>query len=168
MTSNGNGAKPPSINPEDWPDNLPPCLIHVDAEGRFWHLGSEMVNEGINRLLTDHAYLDEKGRYVIELKGQRCFVDVEDTLFVVTRVQQASADGETRLKITLNDGSEEELNPEALIQNKENVLYTEVKGGRFPARFLRRSYYQLAEYIDELDGEFVLPVNGRMWPIRFE
>jgi hypothetical protein len=155
--------KPASLDPKEWPDELPPCLIYVDKEGRLWHYNAEMTHEGINRLLTDHVELDEKGRYVISFRGQRCFVDVEDTLFVITRVDHLPAGNgalET-FRITLNDRSEEELDPATLSLSAENVLYTRVKSGRFPARFLRKSYYQLADYIVEKDGAFFLPLRGR-------
>ena len=36
------------------------------------------------------------------------------------------------------------------------MLYTRVKDGRYPARFLRPAYYQLAPAIAERDGRFVL------------
>jgi len=152
-----------SMNPQDWPDNLPPCLIYVDKEGKLWHQGAEMIHEGINRLLTDHVELDDKGRYVISFRGQRCFVDVEDTLFVIIRVdhQPAGNGSEETFKVTLNDRSEETLDPASLNLSSENVLYAQVKSGRFPARFLRKSYYQLAEYVEEKDGAFYLPVSGR-------
>lgn len=159
--------KLPGLNPDDWPDGLPPCLIRVDKEGRFWHFDAEMTHEGINRLLMDHVDLDEKGRYVIHFRGQRCFVEVEDTFFVIVRIDHrpGEAEGPEAFLATLNDGAMEELDPSGLTLGEENVLYARVKNGRFPARFLRRSYYQIAEYIEEHDGRFFLPVNGRRHPI---
>lgn len=157
----------PDMDPKSWPDNLPPCLIHVDKEGRMWHLGAEMIHQGINRLLMEHIELDEKGRYVISLHGQRCFVEVEDTFFVITRLDYRPAKDsrpETFL-VTLNDEDQEELDPSTLSQGKDNVLYAQVKDKRFPARFLRRSYYQLAEHIVEKDGCFFLPCQGHEYPI---
>jgi len=156
-----------SPRPEDWPDHLPPCLIHVDKEGRFWHLGAEMIHQGINRLIMDHVELDEKGRYIINFRGERCFVEVEDTFFVINQVvyRPAGQEGPEAFILTLNDRTEEELDPTTLRQNRDNVLYAKVKSGRFPARFLRPGYYQLAEYVLERDGRFFLPVAGHEYLI---
>ncbi|MEW6266113.1 MAG: hypothetical protein AB1641_23815 [Thermodesulfobacteriota bacterium] len=155
-----------NTDPGPWPDDLPPCLIHVDKDGRLWHLGAEMINLGINRLLLEHVDLDEKGRYVIDYQGQRCFIEVEDTLFVVARVDAlGEEDGASPWLITLNDGTTEQLDPTTLTQSPDNVLYARVKNGRFPARFLRPSYYQLAERVKEKDGHLVLTVAGRDYPV---
>ncbi|MBW1710363.1 MAG: DUF1285 domain-containing protein [Deltaproteobacteria bacterium] len=161
-------TKTVSMNPADWPDNLPPCLIYVDKEGCMWHNGAAMIHEGINRLLTDHVELDEKHRYVINFQGQRCFVEVEDTLFVIVRFDHKPAEKDSPEKhlITLNDGSQEELDPSTLTIGSENVLYAHVKSGRFPARFLRRAYYQMAEYVVERGGSFVLPYRGVDYAIQ--
>ncbi len=148
-------------------DDLPPCLIRVDKEGRMWHLGAEMTNEGINRLLMGQVELDPLGRYVITLGGDRCVVEVEDTFFVISRFDFLPAQGglPEAAVVHLNDGSREELDPATLRLGPGNVLYATVKGGRFPARFLRKSYYQLAGHVIERDGEYVLPYRGRDYPI---
>ena len=141
-------------------DGIPPCLIKVDKEGRMWHLGAEMIHDGINQLLRQHVELDDQGRYIIEYRGQRCYVEVEDTFFVINRVDRPNGEN-GEVKITLNDGSEENLNAGSITAGTDNVLYAQVKNGRFPARFLRKSYYQLAEWIVEEEGRFLLKVNGQ-------
>lgn len=156
-----------SPNPDDWPDGIPPCLIGVDKEGRFWHYGAEMIHEGINRMLMDHVELDQKGRYIIDFNNQRCFVEVEDTFYVITSTDYKT-DGRENIEhftLILNDGSREELDPATLYIGPDNVLYTKVKQGRFPARFLRPAYYQLAERVLEKDGLFILPFNGLEYPL---
>jgi len=159
-------SEPLNIDPASWPDGLPPCLIRVDVEGRFWHQGAEMVHAGINKLLMDHVDLDEKGRYVITFAGQRCFVEVEDTFFVVVRAERVALDdGKARYRLTLNDGGHEWLAPATLRQSPENILYARVREGRFPARFLRPAYYQLAEHVEERNGAYMLKVEGRGFPI---
>lgn len=156
-----------SKNPEDWPDGLPPCLIHVDKEGQLFHYNAPMTHKGINRLLTDHVELDDKGRYVIDFNNQRCFVDVADTFFVIARftyVKGTDNDPE-KYMIILNDETAEELDPSTLSISEENIMYTKVKVGRFPARFLRPAYYQLAEEIQEKDDKFVLIYRGKEYPV---
>lgn len=145
------------------PDDLPPCLIKIDKEGRMFHQGAEMIHQDINSLLLENLSLDAQGRFVIEFKGQRCFVEVEDTPLVVRRVSLQKDGG---FSLSLSDGSVEELNPHWLWISEENVLYTRVRGGSLPARFLRPAYYQLAEHIQETDSGFALLTSGQLWPIK--
>ena len=150
--------------------DLPPCLIHVDKEGRLWHQGREMIHEGINRLLMAHVELDDRGRYIIDFNDQQCYVEVEDTFFVITRVDPIGQ-GDHRLKgllVGLNDGSEETLVPDTLEQSEANILYAKVKEGRFPARFLRPAYYQLAEYLEEKNGKIILALDGEEYVLALK
>jgi hypothetical protein len=65
--------------------------------------------------------------------------------------------------LRLIDNSEEDLVPETLSVGDEHVPYCKVKGGRFPARFSRAGYYQLAPYIheDKQEGKYFLLLNDR-------
>jgi len=145
-------------------EDLPPCLIFIDQEGRLWHQGAEMIHAGINSLLLEHLSLDERGRYVIDYRGQRCQVEVEDTAIVVGRVS-LSADGES-LTLSLSDGTREALDPKLLWVAEDNAVYTRVREGRLPSRFLRQAYYQLAEHIQESENGFALSLGGRLYPLR--
>jgi hypothetical protein len=145
-------------------NDLPPCLISIDKDGRWYHKGAEMIHREIIRLFYDNMELDSRGRYVIEWRGQRCYVDVEDTAFVVRRVtyqEKGDKNGNERFVLSLSDGTKEELVPDALYVGRDNVLYCTVKNRTFPARFMRAAYYQLAEYVEEENGKYYLPLNGR-------
>jgi hypothetical protein len=148
--------------------DMPPCFILVDREGRWFHKGAEMVRREIIRFFYDHLEVDALGRYVIHLGGERCYLDVEDTPFVVQRVQFQESGGRETFLLSLNDDTREVLHPESLCVGDENVLYCKVKEGRFVARFHRPAYYQLAEFVEEEDGKFYLPLNGRKHLIRHE
>lgn len=137
----------------------------------MWHQGAEMIHTGINRLLTDHVELNPSGRYIIRFKGQECFVEVEDTLFVINRVQAPDPESLSppdRLVITLNDGTSEDLDPATLRQNRDHVMYATVKSGRFPARFLRSGYYQLAEHVIETQNGFGVNLASGLYTIAME
>jgi hypothetical protein len=143
-------------------DDIPPCLIRIDREGRWFHKGLEMLRRDFVRFFYEHMEMDSRGRYVIRLSNQTCYLDVEDTAFVVRRVVLDSAEeGEERLLMRLSDDTEEALNPETLHVGEENVLYCRVKDGRFPARFLRAAYYQLTERLEEEGGEYVISLGGK-------
>jgi hypothetical protein len=149
-------------------DPIPPCLIFIDKEGRWYHQGAEMIRREFIRLFYQNMELDSEGRYLINWADTRCYVDVEDTAFVVTRVsfEEGSRRQTTRFQVSLSDDTKEALGPETLWIGKDHVLYCRVKSGAFPARFKRAAYYQLAEYIQEEGGVYFLPLNGRRYTLR--
>ena len=148
-------------------NDLPPCMIFIDKEGRWYHEGAEMIHRDFIRLFYKNMELDSEGRYVINWDGKRCRVDVEDTAFVVRRVMYQDGDraGNARFVLSLSDDTEEDLIPDTIFIGEENVLYCRVKNRSFPARFNRAAYYQLAEYIEEENDSYYLPLNGKKYGI---
>lgn len=149
-------------------NDLPPCLIYIDKEGYWHHEGVEMIRRDFIRLFYENMEMDSQGRYVIIWGGKRCYVDVEDTAFVVwkMRYQDAAEGRKARFILFLNDDSFEDLMPESLYVGKDNVLYCRVKNSGFPARFNRAAYYQLATYMVEENEAFYLPLNGINYKIK--
>jgi hypothetical protein len=143
-------------------EDIPPCEIFIDKEGRWFHNGAEIVRRDIIRLFYANMQRDSWGRYVLHWHGSACSVEVEDTAFVVRR-----ADGEeSAFSLHLSDDSVEKLSPKTLSVGRENVLYCMVKDGRFPARFTRAAYYQLADHIEEEEGGgFFLRLGENKHPI---
>jgi hypothetical protein len=149
--------------------NLPPCLIFIDKEGRWFHKGAEMVHREFIQLFYEHMERDASGRYIISMGGDRCYLEVEDTPFVIRQVRfHEGAEGESpsRCMLSLSDDTREILRPDTLFIGAENVLYAKVKEGAFPARFLRPAYYQLAQHIVEEDGSYVLPLEDKKYVIQ--
>lgn len=151
-------------------DELPPCLIFIDKEGHWHHKGVEMIRRDFIRLFYENMEMDPQGRYVINWGGKRCYVDVEDTAFVVrnTVYQDATEYTDARVILFLSDDSQEDLAPETLYVGEGNVLYCRVKDTAFPARFNRAAYYRLAAHIEEEDNAFYLPLNGKKYEIAGE
>ena len=145
--------------------SLPPCLIFIDKEGHWYHEGAEMIHREFIQLFYQNMELDSLGRYVINWKRERCYVEVEDTAFVVRRVlyQEGNQGQNSRLILYLSDDTKEELIPDTIFIGEGNVLYCKVKNRTFPARFNRDSYYQLAQYIEEEEGTYYLPLNGKRY-----
>jgi hypothetical protein len=148
-------------------NNLPPCLIFIDKEGHWYHEGTEMIHREFIQLFYQNLELDSLGRYVINWKKERCYVEVEDTAFVVRRVlyQEGNQGQNSRLILYLSDDTKEELIPDTIFIGEGNVLYCKVKNRTFPARFNRDSYYQLAQYIEEEEGTYYLPLNGKRYNV---
>lgn len=152
---------------ENRAEDLPPCLILIDKDGRWYHKGAEMIHREFIRLFYQNMLVSPDGNYIIDWNGQRCLVDVEDTAFVVWSVSasKGKGSGNDAFVIGLSDDTKEFLRPETLRVGKDNVLYCDVKDLAFPARFNRASYYQLAEFIEEEHGTFYLPLNGNRYGI---
>ena len=152
---------------EDEMEKISPCLIHIDKEGRWFHKGAEMIHRDFIRLFYENMELTAQGQYIIHWNEKSCYVDVEDTAYVVRRVVHIT-EKEGRDEgylLYLSDDLKEELEPDTLSVGKENVLYCKVKNNAFPARFTRAAYYQLARFIVERDGIFYLPLNDLSYPI---
>jgi hypothetical protein len=146
-------------------NDIPPCLIYIDKEGRWFYKGAEMIHREFIRLFYQHMEIDSQGRYIIDWGGSRCFVEVEDTPFVVRRtllenLEQAS---DSRFILFLSDDTQEDLAPDTLLIGNDNVLYCKVKNRAFPARFDRAAYYQLTEHLEEENDEFYIPLNGEKY-----
>lgn len=144
-------------------DEIPPCSIRIDKDGTWYHRGAEMIHRPFIRLFYENLTQDEEGRYIIAWRGERCYLEVEDTPFVVRTVfHRREAGGQERIILCLTDDSEEALAPGTLFVGRENVLYCRVRTGTFRARFSRPAYYELARHIVEKDLGYALALNGKL------
>ena len=77
-------------------------------------------------------------------------------------------DGQVQIDILLNDDSCEKLEMNSLHIGRDNVLYCRVKEGKFTARFSRKSYYQLAEFIEQSENgnHYFINLNGEKYIIN--
>jgi uncharacterized protein len=151
------------------PEPLPPCMIFVGKEGKWFHEGAEIIHRPIFLWLIQSLEVDDQGRYLVHLNNQKCLLEVEDTPLVILGVDrtQSGPEENEEILLTLNDERQEVLNPQTVWLSRENVLYGLVKGGRIPARFLRSAYYQIARHIEEDEsGGFFLSLNRQKFPIE--
>ncbi len=133
-------------------DELLPCGIVIDREGDWYHGGILMHRTDVVAHLCQHMRRDElSGLYTVQIGKQRCYLEVEDSPLVVTRVQhEKDEDGTERFLLSIKHvEATEPLNPATLWVGEEHVLYCKVAEAKIPARFLRPAYYQLAEFIHE-------------------
>jgi hypothetical protein len=150
--------------------DLPPSFIRIDREGTWHYKGNEMFRKDIVKLFYQSLKRDESGKYYIELENDLASLEVEDTAYVVTAVYKFGSrdDGNERLSVLLNDETLEELDCGSLRVGDQNILYCTVKPDGHDARFLRSSYYQIAEYFDYDDAgdSYFLPLNGTRYYIK--
>ena len=144
--------------------------IRIDKEGVWYYKGAHMFRKEILNVFFEHLTIDACGKYLIELGEERCYLDVEDTAFIVAAVYktQLPDNGRAQIDILLSDDSCEKLEMQSLHVGSDNVLYCRVKEGKFTARFSRNSYYQLAEFIEQSENgnHFFININGERYIIN--
>ena len=143
-------------------EDIPPCHIRIDKEGTWYYQDLPIINRQIYLYLNQCLTKDASGRYILAMDGEQCRLEVEDTPFVIQEVTLgASPEGAPFLWVRINDGTEEELKPDTLRVGKDDVLYCKVKRGQHEARFLRASYYQLAEFLHQDGNKYYLLIEGK-------
>jgi uncharacterized protein len=142
------------------------AAIKVDKDGTWYFEGKEIIRRDILSLFYASLHLDEDG-YYIEISGERQYLEVEDTVFLVQGAELVKHNEEA-FWIKLNDGTEEQLDLNTFRIAEGNCPYCLVKNGRFPARFLRLPFYQVAQHAlhDEERDEYFLLLNGRRIPLQ--
>jgi uncharacterized protein len=132
--------------------------IRFAKDGRWYCDGEPIANQAICRLYARTMTVGADGRARLELGEDRAEVEVEDTLWVVTRVEGDPGRGFT---VVLNDDTREPLDLASLRLSSEPVPYCRVKGGRVEARLLRNAYYALMRHAEPTpDGACVLRAGG--------
>ncbi|MCK5186338.1 MAG: DUF1285 domain-containing protein [Deltaproteobacteria bacterium] len=143
------------------PEDIPLCHIRIDKEGNWYHQGLPIINKKIYIHLNQCLSKDPSGRYILEMDGEKCLLEIEDTPFVIKEVSLKTAPGKPpTLFIKLNDETGEKLSTDTLKVGKGDVLYCEVKDRLYEARFLRASYYQLAQFLQHDERGYYLLVEG--------
>ncbi|HWR68796.1 MAG TPA: DUF1285 domain-containing protein [Desulfomonilia bacterium] len=137
------------------------CSIRIDREGRWYYEGNEIVNPMVLRTFCRALQKDGQGRYCIVIEPELCYVEVEDTPFVVSGVR---GDPQVGLYVRLNTLETYPLDPSRLSIGQDNVLYLTLPEG-MKVRFTRPAYYSLALMMEEEDGFIVLRIRDVAHPI---
>jgi hypothetical protein len=133
--------------------------IRFGRDGRWYADQEPISNPRISALFSRHVTRGDDGAYWLVIGDERARVEVEDTPFVVARVDGEPASG---FRVGLNDDSSEALDADSLRIGEDDVLYCNVKEGRYPARFLRSAQAELLTHARAEGATFVLPLgNGR-------
>jgi len=135
--------------------------IKIDKEGNWFYNGAQIINKNVLLLFCGSLENDVSGGYLLRVDKETSPVIVENTPFVVVDVVK---DGGF-IKIQLNDETIETLDPESFFIDRNSVPYCRVKKGQFPARFLRKAYYRIAEYFEQDENEkfFVRLPNKKVY-----
>jgi hypothetical protein len=144
--------------------------IKIDKEGIWYYRGAHMFRKDILCIFFENLKVNDCGQYFIELNEEICYLDVEDTAFVITSVYKTKApsNGPEQIEVLVSDDGREKLDLSTLAVGPENIIYCRIKDGKFAARFTRKSYYQLAEFIeqDDVDNTFYIVLNEQKYLIK--
>jgi hypothetical protein len=123
--------------------------IRFGRDGRWYADDEPIVNQRIADLFSRHVARAEDGSWWLRIGDERAKIVVEDTPFVVSRVD---GDPTAGFRIGLNDGTSEPLDAGSLAFGDGDVLYASVKQGAHRARFLRAAQAELLGHV-ELEGD---------------
>lgn len=132
----------------------------VDADGRVFHDGSEIVDAATLRFFLLGMRREADGRWLVPCQGERNWFTAEDTPFVVQRLR-LDVEGARlrRVGLVLAGDLQEPLDP-ATLESQAGRLYCRVRRGEFRARFGRVAMQQLAPYLEEPAGRVTLLMDG--------
>lgn len=138
--------------------------ISFRRDGNWYSDDERIDNPRIAMLFSRSIRRNPDGSYYLQVAEERAAITVEDTPYVVKTIEDDSAGG---FILVTNDDEREPIDPTTLEVDRDNVLYCQVKGGVFRARFLRSAYYHLSgAFMADEDGRFSILIGGRRYPIR--
>ena len=134
--------------------------IRFGKDGRWYADREPITNERIASLFSRHVTRGDDGAFWLIVGDERARIEVEDTPFVVVRVD---GDPDRGFRLGLNDETSEPLAADSLRIGEDDVLYCDVKDGRYRARFLRPAQVELLSHALAAGDGFALPVgSGRV------
>jgi uncharacterized protein len=138
----------------------------VDAEGRVFHDGSEVVDPLTLRFFLRAMTRTPEGRWLAVCQGEQNWFEPEGTPFVVQRVRPVLHEGALDgLELMLAGDHREPLDPGTL-ESVGGRLYCRVRRGAFPARFGRLALQQIGPHLLDQGGRpFLILGGGRRYPI---
>ena len=132
----------------------------VDADGRVFHDGSEIVDPATLRFFLLGMRREADGRWLVPCQGEQNWFSAEETPFVVQRLRLDVEGGRLRrVGLVLAGDLQEPLDP-ATLEAEGGRLYGRVRRGAFRARFGRLAMQQLAPYLEEAGGRVTLLIDG--------
>jgi hypothetical protein len=137
----------------------------VDAEGRIYHDGSEILDGPTLRFFLRAMSRAPEGAWLVVCQGERNWFEADETPFVVQRVRPVLRDGALEgLELVLVGEHRESLDPTTL-EERQGRLYCRVRRGAFVARFGRVALHQLAPFLRDDGGRPVLVLGDMRHPI---
>ena len=137
--------------------------IVLDSEGVFHHDGLRVEHPGMARAFASWIDLHpDDGRFILNNGYDWSYFRVEDAPLFVLGLREEGGE----LRLLLSDGSESPLAPGTLVLGARGALYTNVKNGRFRARFTQAAQTALAPWLtDDENGGIFLEIAGTRYTL---
>lgn len=139
--------------------------IRRDAEGRWFHDREPLLHPNLVRAFDRWVGRAADGRYCLKNDINWAYITLEGAPYFVRALRVEPGE---RVVLALSDGSEEELDPSTLRQNRDGVLHCDVHGGAggaggtMVARFDRHVAGHLLELLGEDSEGVYLTIAGRI------
>lgn len=132
-----------------------PETILVKANGEWWADGREITHLPTLRLFQRSLKKDKNG-YFLQIGKETKPIEVEDTAYFVEAIHGSPLEGFT---LQLSDQTQELLNPTQLSFRPNRLIYRTQSGEN--AKFLRRPYLDLLNYLEEENSTYFLLIEGQ-------
>ncbi|MBI4411886.1 MAG: DUF1285 domain-containing protein [Deltaproteobacteria bacterium] len=137
-------------------------MIRLDSEGNWYQGDFPILHERTCQFFYKHIALDADGKYYLEGEERPVYIKVEDVPYWITKVERTIAG----YLVSLTDESIELLDLNSLWIGKKNALYCAVKGGSFPAKFMRVPYYEITKDLQQRGKKYFLVFRGKSYSIN--
>jgi len=138
--------------------------VQVSREGEWSVGGYEILHQPSLRYLKAHLVFEDDGAWLVE-GTRRLRVDVDGPAFEVVELRLDRKAG--RAFAVLDDGSEEEIAPDALSLNEETSrIECLVRDGRARALLSRSAHHTLLALVEREGDRYFVRVGLREIPLR--
>lgn len=108
----------------------------------------------------------DDGRFILTNGYDWTYFTVKSTPFFVQHLAVSEGSSGRTATLRLSDGTEEPLDPSRVRVDPDGVLYTDVKGGEYEARFLPKAQSAMVDLVEEGDdGRAYVAAFGQRHPI---
>lgn len=138
--------------------------LSLDAAGHLWHQGQEVTHPRLRQAILRWLDVRDDGRDIVRLDDLRyAYIDVAGEHLRVTAARWQDDD---RLELSLDDGTEEELDYATLRVGADDALRCRVRGGKLRARFTTAAQQVALERVDDDGSGPRLRAAGTTWAIE--
>ena len=139
--------------------------IRIDREGQFWFREGPVENEKVHDLFSSGLSVRPDGRTILTVGKQWCYVEVEDTPWIIQGVR---CDEQGVVLLRLNTGKTHELQAASLFLSTDGFLYCRIGERKTLARFSRPAFHRFAHefFVESRGGTFDVVINGRVHPLN--
>lgn len=138
-------------------------VIVLTRSGVWLADGVEISHEPTRRLFARSLKKEPDG-YYLHIGRETKRIEVEDTAYFVLRLDGDLSQG---LRLTLNDETQEDLDPQT-IHYRPGRLVCKIKKGQEEAKFLHAPYFDLLKNLQEDDTAYFLEFGTRSKPVRIK